>query len=81
MKEGDRCRVCYTPLVRKERSKKCKGVENLLFVYAWCLFCPNCKRQYNLDRAKMSVEEFFGKKADCPGQTFFGFLEKDKKKT
>ena len=47
---GDPCRNCATPLIRRE-TKKHKPSSN--YYYEWYLFCPNCKRLYHLQEAKV----------------------------
>jgi len=54
--EGQPCRKCNTPVVKRVPKKK-KTKPNQTYYYAWYLHCPGCKCMYMLDEAKRKVTE------------------------
>jgi ribonuclease HI len=53
-KEGDLCRKCDTPTVKKVPKKR-KIKQNQTFYYEYYLYCPNCKAMYIVEEAKRDV--------------------------
>jgi len=52
--EGQPCRKCQTPVVK--RSPKKKGAKaSQSYYYEWYLYCPNCRTMYMVDEAKREV--------------------------
>tara|TARA_R110002049_G_scaffold168278_2_gene334848 strand:- start:291 stop:992 length:702 start_codon:yes stop_codon:yes gene_type:complete len=55
-KEGDLCRKCNTPVVKKNPKKRTiKPGQNYYFEYY--LLCPNCKAMYMVNDAKREVSD------------------------
>tara|TARA_R110000868_G_scaffold411483_1_gene704482 strand:+ start:48 stop:539 length:492 start_codon:yes stop_codon:yes gene_type:complete len=55
-KEGDLCRKCNTPVVKKNPKKRTiKPGQN--YYYEYYLFCPNCKAMYMVEDAKREVSD------------------------
>jgi ribonuclease HI len=50
--EGQPCRVCQTPVIKKTPNPNRKFNENQKYVYEYYLFCPNCKNMYFTEEAK-----------------------------
>jgi len=48
--EGDLCRKCHTPLIRRETKKHRAGAA---FWYQWHLYCHTCQRIYHVEEAKI----------------------------
>lgn len=53
-KEGDLCRKCNTPTLKKIPKKR-KIKPNSAFYYEYYLFCPNCKAMYMVEAAKRTI--------------------------
>ena len=53
LQEGDLCRKCNTPVIKKHPKQKEKK-ENQSYYYEYYLFCPQCKNMYMVDEAKRS---------------------------
>ncbi|QNK79091.1 ribonuclease HI [Winogradskyella sp. PAMC22761] len=53
-KEGDLCRKCNTPTIKKTPKKR-KMKPNKSFYYEYYLYCPNCKGMYMVEAAKRDV--------------------------
>lgn len=60
--EGDACRKCNTPVVKKPTKKK-EVKPGQAYYYEFYLFCPGCKTMYLMEEAKRLV--------DKPGDTLF----------
>ncbi|MCF8274936.1 MAG: ribonuclease HI [Flavobacteriaceae bacterium] len=55
-KEGDLCRKCDIPTVRKSpKKRKVKPTQN--YYYEYYLFCPNCKTMYMVEEAKRDLPQ------------------------
>ncbi|RED42625.1 ribonuclease HI [Winogradskyella eximia] len=55
-KEGDLCRKCNTPTVKKTPKKR-KIKPNQSFYFEYYLYCPNCKAMYMVEDAKRDVSD------------------------
>ena len=55
-KEGDLCRKCNTPTVKKTPKKR-KIKPNQSFYFEYYLYCPNCKAMYMVKDAKRDVSD------------------------
>lgn len=55
-KEGDLCRKCNTPTVKRVPKKR-KINKNKSFYYEYYLFCPNCRAMYMVEDAKRDVSD------------------------
>lgn len=53
-KEGDLCRKCHTPTVKKIPKKR-KIKKN--YYYEYYLFCPNCNAMYMVESAKREIPD------------------------
>ena len=53
-KEGDLCRKCNTPTIKKSPKKR-KIKPNQTYYYEYYLFCANCKAMYMVEEAKREV--------------------------
>lgn len=53
MREGEPCRKCSTPVIK--RQGRWKPRRN--YYYEYHLFCPNCKTTYHIEEAKRFVEQ------------------------
>ena len=53
-REGQACRKCSTPVVKKEPRRKRKPGQT--YYYAYYLSCPNCGAMYMVEEAKRYVE-------------------------
>lgn len=53
-KEGDLCRKCHTPTVKKIPKKR-KINPNKSFYFEYYLFCPNCRAMYMVEDAKREI--------------------------
>ncbi|MEQ1734094.1 MAG: ribonuclease HI [Bacteroidia bacterium] len=58
LNEGDICRKCSTPVIKKHPKKKSLN-PNQEYFFEYYLFCPNCKTMYMVEAAKR-----FGDKRD-----------------
>jgi ribonuclease HI len=55
IKEGDRCRHCDIPVIKKTpKNKKLKV--NQAYYFEYYLYCPNCKRMYMVEEAKKNID-------------------------
>ncbi len=53
--EGDACRKCSTPVVKREnRNRKVKTHQT--YYYEYSLLCPSCKTTYTVEDAKREIE-------------------------
>ncbi len=56
LNEGDSCRKCNTPVIKKQTKKRpLKSNQNYFFEYY--LFCPNCKTMYMVEAAKRLIND------------------------
>ncbi|MER3375955.1 MAG: ribonuclease HI [Allomuricauda sp.] len=55
-KEGDLCRKCNTPTVKKSPKKR-KIKQNQDYYFAYYLYCPNCKATYMVEDAKRYLSD------------------------
>jgi len=55
-KEGDKCRKCGEPVVKKVRAKTKKIKPDQSYYYAYTLVCPSCKTMYLTEDAKRDTE-------------------------
>jgi ribonuclease HI len=53
--EGQPCRHCGTPVVKKVRHRRVS--QRRAYYYAWTLFCENCKTMYLVEEAKRFVDK------------------------
>lgn len=53
-KEGDLCRKCNTPTVKKTPKKR-KIKPNSSYYFEYYLLCPNCKAMYMVEAAKRTI--------------------------
>ncbi len=53
--EGEPCRKCQTPLIKRMRKKK-KIKPRQAYYYLWHLYCPECRVPYMVEEAKRFVE-------------------------
>jgi ribonuclease HI len=51
LNEGDNCRKCKTPVIRKQTKKKAIK-PNQAYYFDYYLFCPSCKTMYMVEEAK-----------------------------
>lgn len=52
--EGEACRKCQTPLLKRSPRKKPKPRQT--YYYEWYLYCPNCRSMYMVEEAKRFIE-------------------------
>ncbi len=55
IQEGQPCRKCGTPLIKKVPKRKYKPGQ--AFYYAYYLHCPGCDTNYQVEEAKRAVQE------------------------
>ncbi|WP_430468431.1 ribonuclease HI [Winogradskyella ouciana] len=55
-KEGDLCRKCNTPTVKKSPKKR-KIKQNQNYYYEYYLYCPNCRAMYMVEDAKRDLPD------------------------
>lgn len=53
MQDGEPCRKCGRPVIKRKPSKKPKGD----WYFEFYLFCPQCKATYQVEGAKRRVEQ------------------------
>jgi len=53
MQEGESCRKCSTPVIKRQGRRK-PGHD---YYYEYHLFCPNCQTHYHIEEAKRFVEQ------------------------
>lgn len=58
-KEGDPCRKCQTPIIKKN-SKKKEAKPGQTYYYEFYLYCPGCKTMYLVDEAKRELGNQIG---------------------
>ena len=56
-KEGDNCRKCGEPVIKKHRKKTKKIKPNQTYYFEYVLLCPSCKTMYMTEDAKRDVTE------------------------
>jgi len=54
-KEGDLCRHCNTPVIKKTSTNK-KLKPNQTYYFEYYMFCPSCKAMYMVEEAKKYVD-------------------------
>ncbi len=54
-KEGDKCRNCGEPVIKKSRKKTKKIKSNQTYYFEYILLCPSCKTMYMTEDAKREV--------------------------
>lgn len=54
-KEGDNCRKCNNPVIKKVPKKK-KTKPNQKYYYEYYLFCPSCKTMYMVENGKREIQ-------------------------
>jgi len=54
-KEGELCRKCNTPTIKKSPNKR-KIKPNQTCYYEYYLYCPNCKAMYMVEEAKREIK-------------------------
>ena len=52
--EGQSCRKCSTPVVKKVPRRKQKPAQT--YYYEYYLYCPNCRTMYMVEEAKRYFE-------------------------
>ncbi|MCF1192503.1 ribonuclease HI [Mangrovimonas sp. AS39] len=55
-KEGDLCRKCQTPVIKKSPKKR-KIIKNQNYYFEYYMFCPNCRAMYMVEEAKKEVPD------------------------
>jgi len=50
-KEGEPCRKCGTPIIKRNSRQKNKAKKK--YCFEWYLYCPNCKAMYMVEEAKI----------------------------
>lgn len=55
-KEGDNCRKCGVPVIKKVRKKRKKIKPKQTYFYEYVLLCPTCKTMYLTDDAKREID-------------------------
>ncbi|WP_242084209.1 ribonuclease HI [Aestuariivivens sediminis] len=55
-KEGDSCRKCDTPVVKKSPKKR-KIKPNQTYYFEYYMLCPNCKAMYMVEEAKRNLSD------------------------
>jgi ribonuclease HI len=60
--EGEACRKCQTPLVK--RSPRKKPNPSQVYYFEWYLYCPNCGSMYMVEEAKRFIEPDIGGSPD-----------------
>jgi len=53
IQEGEPCRKCSTPVIKRQPSKKPKGD----YYFEYYLFCPKCETMYMIEEAKRFIEQ------------------------
>lgn len=53
-REGDCCKKCNTPVIKKSPKKK-KIKSNQTYYYEYYLFCPSCKTMYMVEDGKREI--------------------------
>ncbi len=53
--EGDKCRKCNTPVIKKERRRR-KIKKNQTYYFEYYFLCPNCNTMYMVEDAKRKIE-------------------------
>lgn len=56
-KEGDLCRKCNTPLVKKENKNHRNKKKRQSYFFEYFLFCESCKTLYMLEEAKRPIDQ------------------------
>jgi len=56
LKEGDLCRKCNTPVIKKI-PKDTRGRLKRAYCFTYYFYCPNCKQKYMVEKAKITIEE------------------------
>jgi ribonuclease HI len=54
LKEGDPCRNCKTPVVKREPTRR-KFHASQTYYFEYYFFCPSCRTQYNTEEAKREI--------------------------
>jgi len=54
-KEGDNCRKCGEPVIKKTRKKTKKIKPNQTYYFEYILICPSCKTMYMTEDAKREI--------------------------
>jgi len=54
-REGQKCRHCGTPVVKKIPQRKQIG-KNQKYFYQWYLYCPKCYAMYMVEKAKVIIK-------------------------
>ena len=55
--EGDLCRKCSTPVVKRQSSKLKSISANQNYYFKYHIFCPNCKTTYMVEEAKVWLDK------------------------
>lgn len=61
--DGQPCRKCETPVIKKVPKKKTVKPDQTYY-YAWYLYCPGCKSMYMVEDAKRGISDDGGRVAD-----------------
>lgn len=56
LKEGDECRKCNTPVIKKQPKRK-PLKPNQTYYFEYYLLCPNCNAMYMVEEAKRFVNQ------------------------
>lgn len=56
LKEGDPCKHCTTPVIKKDTKRK-KLKSNQTYYFEYYMYCPQCRAIYMVEEAKRTVEK------------------------
>lgn len=55
--EGQPCRVCQTPVVKRIPKQKAKRLYKQEYFFEWYLYCPKCRQMYMVEEAKRFTKD------------------------
>lgn len=65
-KDGQPCRNCQTPVVKRPRKKKTVK-PGQSYYFDWYLFCPGCKITYMVEEAKRTISDDSNRRSEKKG--------------
>ncbi len=77
--EGQPCRKCGTPVVKKEHKSNFKPKKNQPYYFLWWFRCNNCRTTYCVEEAKRFIGEEW--KERLGGQGILDLYEAKKETT